>query len=67
MSSDATYMTRQILEQLVGKTIVCPILDTDDEFYGFQVVDTAGNRQNVWVSSDAEGNGAGWLSIEEAI
>lgn len=70
MSRDVKYMADQIGEQLAGTQIKGAIVDSEAEAFGFQVVrkiEGRGNYEvlNVWVMCDAEGNGPGWLSIEE--
>ena len=72
MSSDTEYMIETIKNQLTGTQIRNAIMDSTGEFFGFQVVKKAEGRGNydvltVWVNCDAEGNGPGWLDIEEAV
>ena len=71
MSSDARFTRDQILKHLVGGKIIQAIQTFEDgapeehfeDFAGFVV--KKGNRTiNVWVQSDAEGNGGGWLALE---
>ena len=72
MSSDARFTRDQILKHLVGGKITRAIQTFEDgapekhleDFAGFIV--KKGNRTiNVWVQSDAEGNGGGWLALED--
>ena len=72
MSSDARVTRDQILKHLVGGKITGAIATFEDgaaknhfeDFAGFVV--KKGNRTiNVWVQSDAEGNGGGWLALED--
>ena len=72
MSSDARFTRDQILKHLVGGKIIPAIQTFEDgapaehfeDFAGFVV--KKGNRTiNVWVQSDAEGNGGGWLALED--
>ena len=72
MSSDARFTRDQILKHLVGGKIIQASQTFEDgaannhfeDFAGFVV--KKGNRTiNVWVQSDAEGNGGGWLALED--
>tara|TARA_R100000306_G_C4342003_1_gene125709 strand:- start:626 stop:877 length:252 start_codon:yes stop_codon:yes gene_type:complete len=74
MSADARYMKDQIIKHLVNGKIISSLQtweegskegDPFSEFAGFQVK-VPGRKEplNVWVQRDAEGNGGGWLSIE---
>ena len=72
MSSDAQFTADQIIKHLVGGKITGAIATFEDgaannhfeDFAGFVV--KKGNRTiNVWVQSDAEGNGGGWLGLED--
>ena len=72
MSSDARFTRDQILKHLAGGKITQAIQTFEDgapenyfeDFAGFVV--KKGNRTiNVWVQSDAEGNGGGWLALED--
>ena len=72
MSSDARFTRDQIVKHLVGGKITGAIATFEDgaannhfeDFAGFVV--KKGNRTiNVWVQSDAEGNGGGWLALED--
>ena len=72
MSSDAQFTADQIIKHLVGGKIIQAIQTFEDgapeehfeDFAGFVV--KKGNRTiNVWVQSDAEGNGGGWLALED--
>ena len=58
-------MAEQIGDTLVGGTITSAILSTDCEEYGFKVRCRDGKTRVVWVMSDAEGNGTGFLDITE--
>ncbi len=66
---DAAYMANQIFTQLKGFTIGSPIVTPDDEeherMFGFQVTRGDGMVRQVWVLRDPEGNGPGWLDIED--
>jgi len=61
----AQVMAEQIGTTLVGGTITDAILSTDREEYGFRVMCRDGKTRIVWVMSDAEGNGTGFLEITE--
>ena len=61
----AQVMAEQIGTTLVGGTITDAILSTDREEYGFRVMCRDGKTRVVWVMSDAEGNGTGFLDITE--
>ena len=72
MSSDARFTRDQILKHLAGGKITQAIQTFEDgaaenhfeDFAGFVV--KKGNRTiNVWVQRDAEGNGGGWLALED--
>jgi hypothetical protein len=56
-------------QQLVGGTITQAVVAADAEFgdanFGFIVRTPAGKELKVWVLSDPEGNGAGFLEIGE--
>ena len=54
------------LDNLVGKTIVDIVIDTDDEeTYGL-VLESKGGKSKViaWILQDSEGNGPGALLIQ---
>ena len=62
------------LSQLVGGTVVRLIVDSPSEeeqeygcepFYGFSVQTRDGKLLNCFIQRDVEGNGAGFLNIEE--
>ena len=63
---EVTYQTEEISEKLSGGTIENPIFDDTpgEEGFGFKVTRPNGQKWNVWVSQDAEGNGPGWLHVE---
>lgn len=65
---DVAYMNKQILSLLVGGKIVESILSSSqygDESFGFKVKAKNGKTFLVWVDCDSEGNGHGWLDIQE--
>jgi NADPH-dependent glutamate synthase beta subunit-like oxidoreductase len=65
---DVTYAADQ-LKSLVGYQIVDTVITSDGESYGFVVQkDPHGEpveKKVCWVDCDPEGNGPGWLQIEE--
>lgn len=61
----AQVMAEKIGDTLVGGTITNAILSTDCEEYGFKVKCRDGKTRLVWVMSDEEGNGSGFLDITE--
>lgn len=69
MSTDAEYMVDEIVTKLVGFRIVQATVSEDGESFGFVVErDPHGKpieRKTVWVDCDAEGNGPGWLKVED--
>lgn len=65
MSEDSEYMSKIIDEHLTGGRIVGAFVGTGDEgYFGFDVA-RAGKILHVWVNQDPEGNGPGFLSIEQ--
>ena len=62
------------MRKLLGGVIVAPLHDDENDpdfvWWGFRVKVTKGGETkefNVWVNSDAEGNGPGHLEIEDAL
>ena len=53
-----------LLKALVGWQIVATTITPDNESYGF-VVQKGKSRKVCWVDCDPEGNGPGWLQIED--
>ena len=68
MSYDTEYCAKQIMDNLIGAIIICAITsppgEYDDGFFGFRVKTKKGKEKAVWIQSDAEGNGSGWIDIE---
>ena len=69
--NDNAYVQAQamtIAQQLVGGTITQAVVAADGEYgdanFGFEVRLPSGETNSVWVLSDPEGNGAGFLEIE---
>ena len=67
-ADDVTFAADQ-LKQLVGFQIVDTVMTEDGESYGFIVQrDQHGKsieRKVCWIDCDPEGNGPGWVSIQE--
>jgi hypothetical protein len=71
MSTDVQYMSKQIIKNLVGWAIVGAAVDEDGESFGFIIgrrdpKTKKYERKTIWVDCDAEGNGPGWLNMEDA-
>jgi hypothetical protein len=64
MKKDVEYFAEDA-EVLVGGMVVGIIVDTDNEFFGLAVRKND-KKYHVWVLQDPEGNGTGFLDIEEA-
>lgn len=66
MSNDAEYSIDLINKHLVGSTITGAVRDKDDfdTFFGLRV-EKDGKEFGVWINQDAEGNGPGWIDIQE--
>lgn len=66
---EETEWTLKQYDGLVGGTIVGTIVDPDgngyESFCGIQVKMPSGAVKNVWVQRDTEGNGPGFLAIED--
>jgi hypothetical protein len=62
---DIKFASDNVLKRLVGATITESILTEDGESYGFRA-EKGGKSFIVWVDCDPEGNGPGWLQIEDA-
>lgn len=65
MNDDIEYQLKEINRKLKGGTIISALSTPDSDAFGL-LVQVGKKKINVWIDSDAEGNGAGWLSIEEA-
>jgi hypothetical protein len=57
---NAEYQVKQITAQLVGHRIVRAVRDNEGSF-GFEME----NGATVWIDRDPEGNGPGWMTIEQ--
>ncbi len=62
MNPSLKYYTKQ-LEKFVGCKIV-HIINDGEENYGFQVESITGDRHNLWIMSDDEGNDCGAVHVE---
>jgi hypothetical protein len=68
MSHDNKYQLEQINRHLVGAKILNSVEEEGDEYtacVGFSILTRAGKILHVWIQQDAEGNGPGWLAIED--
>lgn len=64
--SNAEYMAEEIGKKLIGCRITGALISDDGESFGFRVENGGPDGPiAVWVDCDPEGNGPGWLSIEE--
>lgn len=52
-----------LLKALIGWKIVATTITPDNESYGF-VAQKGESRKICWIDCDPEGNGPGWLQIE---
>jgi len=66
MSSEAKYGAEYIEKNLVGGKILRPVIDQEEEYFGFVLRMPDGSEKVVWVDSDSEGNSSGWLRAEES-
>ena len=64
-NGDVKFAVDQSNKKLIGTQVVGTILTPDEEAWGLQVRTQDGNELLVWVDCDPEGNGPGWLQIEE--
>lgn len=68
--NETEFLAEWIKNNLAGTTIRNAVISEDKEDVGFQVVRKVEGRGNyevltVWVLRDPEGNGPGWLTMEE--
>jgi hypothetical protein len=61
---DVSYAAEE-LKQLVGGKITETVMTEDKESYGFVVKTKGGAEKVCWIDCDPEGNGPGWVSIQE--
>jgi len=64
MSSDP-YIKRMlevVRDELVGCAITAAVIDEDGENFGFEVMES-GRKRTVFVMTDPEGNGPGFLDV----
>lgn len=71
MSHDNEFCKEQIVKHLLGGTITgvldSDVDDVDDfgvQFFGLRIMKD-GKQFAAWVQMDAEGNGPGWVEVEE--
>lgn len=67
MSTNAKFMADEIYKKLSGGRIanaIRSVAEDGEESFGF-LVERNGKTIQVWVDCDAEGNGPGWLQIQE--
>jgi hypothetical protein len=65
--SDVEYtkmMATAIGQSLVGAVITQSVVAEDYSSFGFEARMPTGEIKTVWVLSDPEGNGAGYLDVE---
>ena len=62
-AEDVTFAA-DLLKPLVGYKILATTITPDSSSYGF-VVEKGKSRKTCWVDCDPEGNGPGWLQIED--
>lgn len=63
---DNQHMIEEINKHLVGAMILGAIESEGDDYFndfGF-MISKGGKKMTVWVQQDPEGNGPGWLAIE---
>lgn len=60
----AEFQAKQ-LKPFIGATIVDICINPDDHFVCV-VVKKKGKQTLFWIQSDPEGNGPGWVEVEEA-
>lgn len=63
MSTDPRYSANLIIDKLIGATIT-GAAETEESF-GIVARLENGNEVVIWIDQDAEGNGPGWITIEE--
>lgn len=67
--SDSHWLADNVIADLVGGTIICPALtpvdEYGDQFAGFKIKLKSGEEKLVWVLRDPEGNGGGFLEVDD--
>ena len=63
--SEIDYLLKQINEHLVGGKIISSVISDDKESFGIRVKMPNKTVKVGWIDMDAEGNGPGWISIED--
>lgn len=66
MTTEARYLRDSVIKQMVGTRIVGAFTDADEEFAGFTIEFLGGKRKDVWVLTDPEGNGCGFLEVTDS-
>lgn len=61
---NAMRMATLIDERLTGWTIVGPALTPESDTAGL-VIQKGARKRVLWILADAEGNGPGWLELQE--
>ena len=64
MTTDVLFNVSEINRCLVGATILNPITDPGEEYFGLVVSKVGGKPFTVWIDRDAEGNGPGFLKVD---
>lgn len=64
MNGNTKYLLDELNEKIVGGRITSTIATTDGESFGIRV-EVNGKRFNCWIDCDPEGNGPGFVGIEE--
>jgi hypothetical protein len=63
-SEDVEYAADNVVGPLVGFKITGVALDKENESYGL-VIERGKSKKIAWVDCDPEGNGPGWLQVED--
>lgn len=63
-SEDVEYAADNVVNPLVGFKITGAALDKENESYGL-VLEKGKKKKIAWVDCDPEGNGPGWLQVED--
>lgn len=64
---DVTYIADEVGKKLVGGEITGAIRTEDDDYpsWGIRVKTKKGEVFNCWIDCDPEGNGPGFMSLEQ--
>lgn len=60
---NAKYIKKQ-MKPVIGATITEVVFD-EEFFVGIRVKDKKGKETTLWIQSDPEGNGPGWITVEK--